>query len=151
MFSIARSEWSAIGPSISATAISGAPSVMPISLGSPTRRAKASGFGPASARADMVSTLTTIGVHAIAIRVWLRLINRVCDCKRDRRPPSPLDDVGGSSCHDEMGLHNASAPAQGVTLAAILELQLHRPPPLILGICSTGLNTESPSRTIRIA
>lgn len=31
----------------------------------------------------------------------------------------PLDDLGGSSCHDEIGLHDASAPAQGVTLAAI--------------------------------
>ena len=31
----------------------------------------------------------------------------------------PLDDVAGSSCHDEMGLHDASVPAAGVTLAAI--------------------------------
>lgn len=31
----------------------------------------------------------------------------------------PLDDAAGSSCHDETGLHDASAPAAGVTLAAI--------------------------------
>ena len=31
----------------------------------------------------------------------------------------PLDDLAGPSCHDEMGLHDASAPAQGVTLAVI--------------------------------
>jgi hypothetical protein len=31
----------------------------------------------------------------------------------------PLDDLNGLSCHDEMGLHDASAPAQGVTLAVI--------------------------------
>ena len=31
----------------------------------------------------------------------------------------PLDDVAGSSCHDEMGLHDASVPPAGVTLAAI--------------------------------
>lgn len=31
----------------------------------------------------------------------------------------PLDDPGGSSCHDEMGLHHASAPAEGVTLSVI--------------------------------
>ena len=32
----------------------------------------------------------------------------------------PLDDLGSSSsCHDEMGLHDASMPAQGVTLAVI--------------------------------
>src|SRR5260370_11299823 len=31
----------------------------------------------------------------------------------------PLDDAADASCHDEMGLHDASAPAAGVTLAAI--------------------------------
>jgi hypothetical protein len=31
----------------------------------------------------------------------------------------PLDDAAGSSCHDETGLHHASAPPVGVTLAAI--------------------------------
>jgi Concanavalin A-like lectin/glucanases superfamily len=31
----------------------------------------------------------------------------------------PLDDVGGAACHDEMGLHAASVPAQGVALAVI--------------------------------
>jgi hypothetical protein len=31
----------------------------------------------------------------------------------------PLDDLAGSSCHDELGLHDASAPAQGVSLAVI--------------------------------
>jgi hypothetical protein len=32
----------------------------------------------------------------------------------------PLDDLGSSSsCHDETGLHDASMPAQGVTLAVI--------------------------------
>jgi len=32
----------------------------------------------------------------------------------------PLDDLGSnSSCHDEMGLHDASTPAHGVTLAVI--------------------------------
>lgn len=31
----------------------------------------------------------------------------------------PLDDAAGTSCHDEMGLHDASVPAAGVTLAAI--------------------------------
>jgi hypothetical protein len=31
----------------------------------------------------------------------------------------PLDDDAGASCHDEMGLHDASAPATGVTLSAI--------------------------------
>jgi hypothetical protein len=31
----------------------------------------------------------------------------------------PLDDPGGSTCHDEMGLHDASAPANGVALAVI--------------------------------
>jgi hypothetical protein len=31
----------------------------------------------------------------------------------------PLDDVAGLSCHDEMGLHDAAVPAQGVTLAVI--------------------------------
>lgn len=31
----------------------------------------------------------------------------------------PLDDYDVSSCQDEMGLHNASLPAQGVTLAVI--------------------------------
>ena len=31
----------------------------------------------------------------------------------------PLDDAAGSSCHDEMGLHDASVPSAGVTLAAI--------------------------------
>jgi hypothetical protein len=31
----------------------------------------------------------------------------------------PLDDPGGSSCYDEMGLHDASAPTQGVALAVI--------------------------------
>jgi len=37
------------------------------------------------------------------------------------RPTSywPLDDLNGPSCHDELGLHNASTPAQGVTLAVI--------------------------------
>jgi hypothetical protein len=32
---------------------------------------------------------------------------------------SPLEDLDGLSCHDEKGLHDASAPAQGVTLAVI--------------------------------
>ena len=31
----------------------------------------------------------------------------------------PLDDLDGLSCHDEMGLHAASMPTQGVTLAVI--------------------------------
>jgi len=31
----------------------------------------------------------------------------------------PLDDAAGTSCHDEIGLHDASVPAAGVTLAAI--------------------------------
>lgn len=31
----------------------------------------------------------------------------------------PLDDLEGSSCHDEMGLHDAFVPKQGVTLAVI--------------------------------
>jgi hypothetical protein len=31
----------------------------------------------------------------------------------------PLDDAAGTSCHDEMGLHEASVPIAGVTLAAI--------------------------------
>lgn len=31
----------------------------------------------------------------------------------------PLDDLDGSSCHDEMGLHDALVPAQGLTLAVI--------------------------------
>jgi hypothetical protein len=31
----------------------------------------------------------------------------------------PLDDSIGASCHDQMGLHDASAPAAGVNLAAI--------------------------------
>jgi Concanavalin A-like lectin/glucanases superfamily len=31
----------------------------------------------------------------------------------------PLDDLDGPSCHDEMGLHDASVPTQGVTLAVI--------------------------------
>jgi hypothetical protein len=31
----------------------------------------------------------------------------------------PLDDPGGSSCHDETGLHHASVPANGVSLAVI--------------------------------
>lgn len=31
----------------------------------------------------------------------------------------PLDDLDGLSCHDEMGLHAASVPTQGVTLAVI--------------------------------
>ena len=32
----------------------------------------------------------------------------------------PLDDVGGSSsCHDEMGLHDASLPVAGVTLSVL--------------------------------
>jgi hypothetical protein len=31
----------------------------------------------------------------------------------------PLDDDAGSSCHDETGLHDASAPPAGVALAAI--------------------------------
>jgi hypothetical protein len=31
----------------------------------------------------------------------------------------PLDDVSGLSCQDEMGLHDAALPAQGVTLAVI--------------------------------
>jgi hypothetical protein len=37
------------------------------------------------------------------------------------RPTSywPLDDLDGLSCHDEMGLHDASVPTQGVTLAVI--------------------------------
>ena len=43
------------------------------------------------------------------------------DAILDTLPTSywPLDDLAGSPCHDEMGLHNASAPAQGVTLAVI--------------------------------
>jgi hypothetical protein len=37
------------------------------------------------------------------------------------RPTSywPLDDLAGSSCHDELGLHDAAAPAHGVSLAVI--------------------------------
>lgn len=37
------------------------------------------------------------------------------------RPTSywPLDDLDGSFCHDEIGLHDALLPAQGLTLAAI--------------------------------
>jgi len=31
----------------------------------------------------------------------------------------PLDDPDGSSCHDEMGLHDASVPARGGTLAVL--------------------------------
>jgi hypothetical protein len=31
----------------------------------------------------------------------------------------PLDDLNGLSCQDQMGLHNASLPKQGVTLAVI--------------------------------
>jgi len=31
----------------------------------------------------------------------------------------PLDDLDGLSCHDEIGLHDASVPTQGVTLAVI--------------------------------
>jgi hypothetical protein len=31
----------------------------------------------------------------------------------------PLDDLDGPSCHDEMGLHSALTPTQGVTLAVI--------------------------------
>jgi hypothetical protein len=31
----------------------------------------------------------------------------------------PLDVSGGSSCHDEMGLHDASTPTEGVALAVI--------------------------------
>jgi Concanavalin A-like lectin/glucanases superfamily len=31
----------------------------------------------------------------------------------------PLDDLDSLSCHDEMGLHDASVPTQGVTLAVI--------------------------------
>jgi hypothetical protein len=31
----------------------------------------------------------------------------------------PLDDLTGSSCHDELGLHDASVPAEGVDLAII--------------------------------
>ena len=31
----------------------------------------------------------------------------------------PLDDLDGLSCHDEMGLHDAALPTQGVTLAVI--------------------------------
>ncbi len=31
----------------------------------------------------------------------------------------PLDDPAGSSCHDELGLHDASVPAQGVSLAVV--------------------------------
>ena len=31
----------------------------------------------------------------------------------------PLDDAGGSSCHDEMGLHEASMPEEGVALDVI--------------------------------
>jgi len=31
----------------------------------------------------------------------------------------PLDDLAGAACHDEMGLHDASMPAQGVTLAVM--------------------------------
>jgi hypothetical protein len=31
----------------------------------------------------------------------------------------PLDDLNGPSCRDEVGLHNASLPAHGVTLAVI--------------------------------
>ena len=33
---------------------------------------------------------------------------------------SPLDDLGGSSsCHDEMGLHDASLPLAGVTVSVL--------------------------------
>lgn len=31
----------------------------------------------------------------------------------------PLDDLSGSSCHDEMSLHDAALPAKGLTLAVI--------------------------------
>ncbi len=31
----------------------------------------------------------------------------------------PLDDLVGSWCHDELSLHDASVPAQGVSLAVI--------------------------------
>jgi hypothetical protein len=31
----------------------------------------------------------------------------------------PLDDPAGSSCHDELGLHDASLPAKGVSLAVV--------------------------------
>ena len=32
----------------------------------------------------------------------------------------PLDDLSGSSsCHDEMGLHDASLPSAGVTLSVL--------------------------------
>lgn len=31
----------------------------------------------------------------------------------------PLDDLNGPSCHDETSLHDASVPAQGVTLAVV--------------------------------
>jgi hypothetical protein len=31
----------------------------------------------------------------------------------------PLDDLDSLSCHDEMGLHDASAPTQGVTMAVM--------------------------------
>ena len=31
----------------------------------------------------------------------------------------PLDDLVGSWCHDELGLHDASVPAEGVSLAVI--------------------------------
>ena len=31
----------------------------------------------------------------------------------------PLDELSGSSCHDELGLHDAATPAQGVSLAVI--------------------------------
>jgi hypothetical protein len=31
----------------------------------------------------------------------------------------PLDDSPGSPCHDELGLHDASVPAQGVSLAVV--------------------------------
>ena len=31
----------------------------------------------------------------------------------------PLDDAAGSSCHDEMGLHDATVPAAGVALAVL--------------------------------
>jgi hypothetical protein len=43
------------------------------------------------------------------------------DAILDTLPTSywPLDDLAGPSCHDEMGLHAASVPPQGVTLAVI--------------------------------
>jgi hypothetical protein len=31
----------------------------------------------------------------------------------------PLDDPDGFSCHDEMGLHDAAAPTQGVALDGV--------------------------------